>query len=82
MDYRPDGAQSFLNRYKDKLGKQLDNGNYHEKKFSENVDEKRSSIKQPLTLQRLPLVLTIIPLTLLTTHVLGGTIVSVVKLYT
>ena len=39
MDYRPDGAQSFLNRYKDKLGKQLDNGNYHEKKYAENVNE-------------------------------------------
>ena len=41
MDYRPDGAQSFLNRYKEKLGPQLENGNYHEKKYSENVDEKR-----------------------------------------
>ena len=41
MDYRPDGAQSFLNRYKEKLGPQLENGNYHEKKYSENVGEMR-----------------------------------------
>lgn len=41
MDYRPDGAQSFLNRYKEKLGTQLENGNYHEKLYSENVNEKR-----------------------------------------
>jgi hypothetical protein len=41
MNYRPDGAQSFLNRYKEKLGTQLENGNYHEKKYAENVNEER-----------------------------------------
>lgn len=39
MDYRPDGAQSFLNRYKDKLGKRLDNGNYIEQDYNQDTAE-------------------------------------------
>ena len=39
MDYRPDGAKSFLNRYKEKLGLQLENGNYLEKKYDDIVAE-------------------------------------------
>ena len=34
QDYKPDGAQSFLNRYKDKLGDKLDNGNYEQQHYS------------------------------------------------
>ena len=41
MNYRPDGAQSFLNRYKDKLGKRLDNGNYIEKDYNQEVQSEK-----------------------------------------
>ena len=41
QNYRPDGAQSFLNRYKDKLGKQLDNGNYLEADYSQDLSDKK-----------------------------------------
>ena len=39
MNYRPDGAQSFLNRYKEKLGKRLENGNYVEKDWQQEVQQ-------------------------------------------
>ena len=43
MDYRPDGAQSFLNRYKEKMGKKLENGNYLEKAYSMEYNEEQDS---------------------------------------
>lgn len=43
MNYRPDGAQSFLNRYKEKLGKQLDNGNYIEQDYQQDTSAKKEA---------------------------------------
>ena len=45
MDYRPDGAQSFLNRYKARLGKRLDNGNYHEQDYNQAVQSNQKEQK-------------------------------------
>lgn len=43
QNYRPDGAQSFLNRYKAKLGERLDNGNYVEQDYQQNTANKEAT---------------------------------------
>lgn len=43
QNYRPDGAQSFLNRYKEKLGERLDNGNYVEKDYQQDTSAQKEA---------------------------------------